>query len=195
MLLRRARQRPGAHETGPPERAEGELVGREAASQQILELAARRYRRRLLHHQANHAPAWRVAWMLGQEAPGGASAPRAARNGGESHERLRSRKLRHRDDRREDHQHGSAAAGVRTARAVNDELVCSGAPPRSGAERLEVDVDSDTRHLVSRAEPACCPVKRAAGPAAAAEKRSVSDSVGRKPSASQFWQLVYFCVE
>ena len=79
--------------------------------------------------------------------------------------------------------------------AVNDELVCSGAPPRSGAERREVDVDSDTPHLVARAEPACCPVKRAAGPAAAAEKRSVSDSVGRKPSASQFWQLVYFCVE
>ena len=60
---------------------------------------------------------------------------------------------------------------------------------------IKVDVDSDTRHLVSRAEPACCPVKRAAGPAAAAEKCSVSDSVGRKPSASQFWQLVYFCVE
>ena len=93
--------------------------------------------------------------MLGQEAPGGASAPRAARNGGESHERLRSRKLRHRDDRREDHQHGSAAAGVRTARAVNDELVRSAGRPRSGAERLEIDVDSDAPHLVSRAEPAC----------------------------------------
>ena len=100
-------------------------------------------------------PHWRVAWMLGQEAPGGASAPRAARNGGESHERLRSRKLRHRDDRREDHQHGSAAAGVRTARAVNDELVRSAGRPRSGAERLEIDVDSDAPHLVSRAEPAC----------------------------------------
>ena len=24
---------------------------------------------------------------------------------------------------------------------------------------IKVDVDSDTRHLVSRAEPACCPVK------------------------------------
>ena len=143
----------------------------------------------------NMPPHWRVAWMLGQEAPGGASAPRAARDDGESHERLRSRKLQHRDDRREDHQHGSDAGSIRTATAVNDELVCSGAPPRSGAERLEVDVDSDTPHLVSRAEPACCPVKRAAGPAAAAEKRSVSDSVGRKPSASQFWQLVYFCVE
>ena len=56
---------------------------------------------------------------------------------------------------------------------------------------IKVDVDSDTRHLVSRAEPACRPVKRAAGPAAAAEKRSV----GCKPPASQFWQLVYFCVE
>ena len=67
--------------------------------------------------------------------------------------------------------------------------------PRSGAERLEVDVDSDTPHLVSRAEPACRPVKRAAGPAAAAEKCSVSDLVGCKPSAPQFWQLVYFCVE
>ena len=97
--------------------------------------------------------------MLGQEAPGGASAPRAARDDGESHERLRSRKLQHRDDRREDHQHGSDAGTIRTTTAVNDELVCSGAPPRSGAERLEVDVDSDTRHLVSRAEPACCPVK------------------------------------
>ena len=140
-------------------------------------------------------PHWRVAWMLGQEAPGGASAPRAARNGGESHERLRSRKLRHRDDRREDHQHGSDVASIRTASAVNDELVCSAARPCSRAEWLEADVDSDASHLVSRAEPACCPVKRAAGPAAAAEKCSVSDSVGRKPSASQFWQLVYFCVE
>ena len=27
----------------------------------------------------NMPPHWRVAWMLGQEAPGGASAPRAAR--------------------------------------------------------------------------------------------------------------------
>jgi len=128
----------------------------------------------------NMPPHWRVAWMLGQEAPGGASAPRAARDDGESHERLRSRKLQHRDDRREDHHHAPGAAAIRTASAVNDELVCSGAPPRSGAERLEVDVDSDTPHLVSRAEPACRPVKRAAGPAAAAEKRSVSDSVGCK---------------
>ena len=68
-----------------------------------------------------------------------------------------------------------------------DALACSAARPRSGAERLEVDVDSDTPHLVARAEPACCPVKRAAGPAAAAEKCSVSDLVGRKPCASQFW--------
>ena len=72
----------------------------------------------------NMPPHWRVAWMLGQEAPGGASAPRAARNGGESHERLRSRKLRHRDDRREDHQHGSAAAGVRTARPLSTMNLC-----------------------------------------------------------------------
>ena len=68
MLLRRARQRPGAHETGPPERAEGELVGREAASQQILELAARRHRRRLLQHQAEHAPALACGVDVG---PGG----------------------------------------------------------------------------------------------------------------------------
>jgi hypothetical protein len=39
------------------------------------------------------------------------------------------------------------------------------------------------------------PCEGAAGPAAAAEKCSVSDLVGRKPSAPQFWQLVYFCVE
>ncbi len=163
MLLRRARQRPGAHETGPPERAEGELVARWKRSCFFLS----RYSNSPLDDidadfssiRPTMPPHWRVALMLGQAAPGGASAPRAARNGGESHERLRSRKLRHRDDRREDHQHGSAAAGVRTARAVNDELVRSAGRPRSGAERLEVDVDSDTRHLVSRPEPACCPVK------------------------------------
>ena len=60
--------------------------------------------------------------------------------------------------------------------------LCARALRHARVLRLEVDVDSDTRHLVSRAEPACRPVKRAAGPAAAAEKRSVSDLVGCKPS-------------